>query len=140
MPVAELRAYALAMIASAAAWDVAGALGALPQWWPPVSYVCIAAGIAAACLAGLFGMFARPRLPPRDPAGSTAAHDSGVSGSARSTRPAGRIGGQLLAAGLLLAAWLLRGDAEIPPDPPLVAAELAGAVLYAFAARRDRSL
>jgi hypothetical protein len=45
--------------------------------------------------------------------------------------------GQLLAIGIILAAWVLRGDAEIPPDPPLVAASVLGAVLYAaFTIRR----
>jgi hypothetical protein len=42
---------------------------------------------------------------------------------------------QLLAAGLLLAAWRLRGHPTIPPDPPLIAAEVLGAVMLLAAQR-----
>lgn len=114
----EVRAYAHAMIHTAATWDVLGAFGMLPLWWPPVSYVLVAAGIAAACVAVLVGLLTAPR----------------------GARPrAARTAGQLLAVGILLAAWLLRGDAEIPPDPPLVAAGVAGAALFAaFTLRRSR--
>jgi hypothetical protein len=132
----ELRAYAHATIHTAALWDVLGALGALPAWWPPVSYVLAGAGIVAACLAVLFAILAARRgsrvmqdtLPPAD---------IGPGGAA----PAGTrtpTGGQLLAIGILLGVWLLRGDAEIPPDLPLVAAEVLAAALYAVFTLRRR--
>src|SRR5690606_10267803 len=50
---AELTSHARSLMVAAALWDVAGALGALPDWWPPVSYVLAAAAIAAACTAAL---------------------------------------------------------------------------------------
>ena len=112
------------MFVSAAVWDVSGALGVLPPWWPPVGYVLAAAGVVAACVAALLTMFTVRR------ATSTAAAPA-LSAPVR----ARGIGGQLLAAGVLLAAWLLRGHAEIPPDPPLVAAELAAAALYVIFSR-----
>ena len=122
---ADVRAYAHAMIHTAALWDVLGAFGALPQWWPPVSYVMAAAGVAAASLAVLFDILGTRRLRS-DP------------GAAPASTGRARTGGQLAAAGILLAAWLLRGDAEIPPDVPLVAAEVLAAIVYAVVAVRWR--
>lgn len=125
MPVNEVRAYAQAMIHTAAIWDLLGTSGVLPPWWPPVSYVLAALGIAAACTAALlFMLAAHRRVPARD----AAAHPA---------RRRSSMGGQLLAIGILLGAWILRGDAEIPPDLPLVAAEVLAAALYAvFTLRR----
>ncbi|MBR9989731.1 MAG: hypothetical protein KFH98_08255 [Gemmatimonadetes bacterium] len=122
----DLRAYAHAMIHSAAAWDLMGTAGLLPPWWPPVSYVLAAAGIAAACLAVLAAMLLQrwPRATDAAPAGSPA-------------RDWTRTAGQLVAVGILLTGWILRGDPEIPPDMPLVAASVTGAALYAaFTFRR----
>ena len=124
MPVNDVRAYAHAMIHTAAVWDLLGTSGVLPPWWPPVSYVLAALGIAAACTGALLVMLATRRYVP-------AAEDG-----ARPAPPRSGIGVQLLATGVLLAAWVLRGDAEIPPDPPLVAAEVLAAALYAFVALR----
>ena len=125
MPTTEVRAYAHAMIHTAALWDVLGTLDVLPPWWPPVSYSMAGMGIAAATLAVLFHVLGTRR------------YRAGLEGA---PAPTGRVrtGGELAAAGILLAAWLLRGDAEIPPDVPLVAAEVVAAVVYAIAAVRWR--
>ena len=124
MPAPELRVYAHAMIHTAALWDVLGLLDALPPWWPPVSYVMAGIGVAAASLAALFHILGARR------------QRSGPAAPAPTDRT--RTGGELAAAGILLAAWVLRGDAEIPPDVPLVAAEGLAAVLYAIVAVRWR--
>jgi hypothetical protein len=105
----EVRAYAHVMIHTAALWDVAGAVGLLPPWWPPVSWVCAAAGMAAGCAAVLID----------------------VLGARRGLRAADA-GGRLLALGILLGAWLLRGDAEIAPELPIVAAEVLAPAHYAL--------
>lgn len=107
-----VRAYAHVTIHSAAVWDVLGALGVLPAWWPPVGYVLVAGGVTAACLAVLLHLMTAPRA----------------------ARSVFRTAGTLFAIGILLGAWLLRGDAEIEPDPPLVVAETAAAALYAVLA------
>lgn len=112
------------MIHTAALWDVLGLLDALPPWWPPVSYVLAGAGVAAASLAVLFDILGTRR--PRGP------------GAAPPPTGRARAGGQLAAAGILLTAWVLRGDAEIPPDAPLVAAEVVAAVIYAIVSVRRR--
>jgi hypothetical protein len=104
-----VRAYAHVMIHSAAVWDVLGAFGVLPAWWPPVGYVLVAAGVTAACLGVLLHILTAPRA----------------------ARSVARTAGTLLVIGILLGTWLLRGDAEIEPDPPLVVAEAAAAALYA---------
>jgi hypothetical protein len=110
--------YATGVLATAALWDLAGHLGALPPWWPPVSYVLIAAGIASGCIAVFLRVLQRSR---HDPAG----------------RGATLI--ELVAFGIFLGAWLLRGDAEVPADRPLVAAGLlAAALLLGTAWRRRR--
>jgi uncharacterized membrane protein len=128
VPARELRAYAHAMIHTAVLWDVLGAAGALPPWWPPVSHVLIGAGSAAACLAVLVVTLSTRRRPrPPDGAGD----DRAAAASARRGSA-----GQLLAIGILLVGWVLRGHAEIPPDTPIVAAEVAAAALYAFTALR----
>lgn len=113
------------MIHTAALWDVLGLLDALPPWWPPVSYVMAGVGVAAASLAVLFDILGtrRQRSGPGAVPAPTARR---------------RTGGQLAAAGILLAAWILRGDAEIPPDVPLVAAEVLAAVVYAIVSVRWR--
>jgi uncharacterized membrane protein len=113
------------MIHTAALWDVLGLLDALPPWWPPVSYVMAGAGVAAASLAVLFDILGTRRR--RSGSGAAPAHIGGI-----------RAGGELAAAGILLAAWILRGDAEIPPDVPLVAAEVLAAVIYAIVSVRWR--
>lgn len=131
VPVNELRAYAHAMIHTAATWDVLGTAGLLPAWWPPVSYVLAALAIAAACLAALLVM-----LTART-SGRAVGHGPGGDGTPRVRARVGT-GGQLLAIGILLIAWMLRGHAEIPPDAPLVAAEVLAAALYAVFTLRRR--
>lgn len=126
MPVNELRAYAHVTIHTAAIWDLLGTAGVLPPWWPPVSWVLAGLGIAAACTAALLFLLATRRSMPA------------VSAAGHRGRLRSGIGGQLLATGILLGAWVLRGDAEIPPDPPLVAAEVLAAALYALLALRRR--
>lgn len=108
-----------ALLGAASTWDVAGALGWLPGWWPPVSYAAVAAGIGLASLATLVRVLGRRR-------------DAGF--DSRTTAV------ELLSVGLFLGVWLLRGHAEIPPDPPLVAGQIAAFTLLIVAAwRRKRA-
>jgi hypothetical protein len=111
------RAYAHAMIHTAALWDILGAFGVLAPWWPPIGYVLVCAGIVAACLEVLATMLSSPRA----------------------ARSAPRTAGRLLAIGILLGTWILRGDAEIEPDLPLIMAQAAAALLYAALAIRRPS-
>jgi hypothetical protein len=105
------------MIHTAALWDVLGAFGVLAPWWPPIGYVLACAGIVAACLEVLATMLSTPRA----------------------ARSAPRTAGRLLAIGILLGTWILRGDAEIEPDTPLIVAQAVAALLYAaLAVRRPR--
>jgi hypothetical protein len=104
-----VRAYAHAMIHTAALWDILGAFGVLAPWWPPIGYVLACAGIVAACLEVLAAMLSSPSA----------------------ARSAPRTAGRLLAIGILLGTWILRGDAEIEPDPPLIVAQAVAALLYA---------
>jgi hypothetical protein len=137
MNAGQLRAYAHAMIHTAAAWDVLGAFGALPPWWPPVSYVMAGAGIAVGCAAVLFALLtARPtsRRAPAESASEGAGRPAPVHAYSQPSP-----GGQLLAIGILLGAWLLRGNAEIPPDMPLVGAQVLAAALYAVFTLRRRN-
>jgi hypothetical protein len=106
-----VAAYAVSLLATGAAWDVAGSFHALPPWWPTVSYVCVAAGSAAALIALLIRIFTAPR-------------------AARAPR---RTLLQLVSLGVVVGAWGLRGDAEIPTDPPLVYAQLVGVIVYLLA-------
>ena len=109
-----MRAYAHAMIHTAALWDILGASGVLAPWWPPIGYVLVGAGIVAACLEVLAGMLSTPR----------------------GARSAPRTAGRLLAIGILLGTWIVRGDAEIEPDLPIVVAQAFAALLYAALAVR----
>ena len=139
MVTAELRSHARTLMLSAALWDLAGVLDALPDWWPPVSYVLAAAAIVAACVVALLDTLARRRAPTDTPAADTGFSPATPPGSVDPRATPARTAGQLSAAGVLLAAWILRGHAEIPPDPPLVAAELVAAALYIFIVRRRRT-
>jgi len=73
---------------------------------PAVSYVLAAVGALAACAGVLMRLFSR-----------------------RPARARNLI--ELAVAGIALLAWWLRGDAGIPADPPLVAAELFAALVLA---------
>lgn len=110
---AQVVAAALAAIALAT--DAAGSAGLLPGAWPVASYAVLAIVITGGLIIALLRM-----LHAR-----------------RGTRARG-VGSDLVALGLLLLAWLLRGHREIPPDPPLVAAELIGTALLAFTLWRQR--
>lgn len=112
-PTAVRRAAAAcagAFLGAGAIWDVAGVFGWLGRWWPPVSHALVAAGVAAACVAILVRTLQRRQR---------------VSSGSRATAL------ELLAVGVFLGAWLLRGHAEIPPDPPLIAAQLGALLLLA---------
>jgi hypothetical protein len=98
---------ALGFLGTGALWDLAGMLGTLPPWWPPPGYVLIAFGIAATCIAVLLRVLLTPRGAPTHP-GITLL--------------------ELAAVGVLIGALILRGDAEVRPDPPLVIAQLAACV------------
>jgi hypothetical protein len=116
-----LQHLATGLLGAGSLWDLAGALGALPPWWPPPGYVLVALGIAAGSIAVLLRLLLTPRTHSRRPALTAL---------------------ELLAIGLFLGTLTLRGDAEIPPDPPLVGAQLVafGAFVAALAlrSRRDR--
>ena len=104
---------------AAAAWDLIGGAGNLPAWWPRVSHAMAAGGIAAACVAIFIRTLQRRRGVPAG-SGATAV--------------------ELLGVGVFLAAWMLRGHAEIPPDPPIVGGQLVAVGLLVWAAwlRRRR--
>lgn len=98
---------AAALLAAAAAWDAVGALAAVPPWWPVPGYVGIGAGVALGCVAiGTHVLTTRREHRAR-----------------RSTAL------RLVALGVLLGAWLLRGHHEIPADPPVIVAQLAAATV-----------
>jgi len=102
----------MAIVLIATIFDAAGALRLLPRM-PVLSYALCGLVIGAGSLIVLARTL-----------------------RARSGRPARGTGLLMLALALLLGAWLLRGHPEIPPDPPLVAAQLAAALLLAAAAWR----
>jgi hypothetical protein len=106
-------------LGAAIVWDLAGTAGALRDRWPVASHALLAAAIAAATTAVLIRVL-RTRT-----------------GSA--SRPLITLT-ELAATGALLGAWLLRGHPEIPPDPPLIAVQLAAAFAWAGAAWRRRAL
>jgi hypothetical protein len=108
-----------AFLGVAAAWDVAGMAVDVPPWWPAVSHAMVAMGVAFACIAVLLRVLGRGRRAPAETA---------------------RIGIELVAIGLVLLAWVLRGDPEVVPDPPLVAAHVVAVLVMAgVAALRWRS-
>jgi hypothetical protein len=90
------------LIAVATAWDIAGTAASVQAWWHAASYVALAASAVLACGAVLLRTFERPRMP----------------GETR------RLAADLLAIGLLLLGWVLRGHHEVPPDPPLIGAQV----------------
>jgi hypothetical protein len=104
--------YSAGLIVTAASWDVAGTCALLPPWWPPVSHVLIGLGVGAGCLAVLLRLLLLPRT-------ASSRHPTLL---------------ELGALGLLLGAWLLRGDAEVVPDPPLVGTQVVALALLAAAA------
>jgi hypothetical protein len=118
-----LRAATLVLIGAAALWDTVGLLAVRPPWWPPLSYGLAGAAILTGCVAVLVTLFTTRRVPRAAP-------------GAPPTAAPPHTGSQLIAIGILLAAWLLRGHAEIPPDAPLIAAEVFAAALYAVITRR----
>lgn len=111
-----ISVFAGVLLSVAALWDLAGAMVLAPPWWPLVSHATAAAGIASGCAAVLLRLFDR-RLRRRRSRGTPL---------------------QLIALGLMLLAWLLRGHRGIPADPPIVAAEAAAAALYLRAIHRAR--
>lgn len=107
----------------ATALDGAGhLLGAAP---PPsrlaaATYALLAAGIAAGCLAVLLRLLGEPALRPLPGRRRTALLE-------------------LAAIGVLLGSLVLRGHAEIPPDAPLIGAQLlalAGLAVAEWTRRR----
>jgi hypothetical protein len=110
-----LAGAALAALVLAILVDAAGAAGVLPGWWPVASYVLVGAAVALATATVLVRVL-RTRT------------------GAQSRRWLTLL--ELLATGLLLGAWLLRGHHEIPPDPPLVGAQVMVAMLLGGAALR----
>jgi hypothetical protein len=134
-----VNAAALTFLVFAPAWDAAGYAGLLPPWWPPVSYVMIGFGIAFGSIGVLSRTLQRRRASRQSGAGAvrTERHTPEAVGVAYA--PARGAALELLAIGLFLAAWLLRGDAEIPPDPPLITAQLIAMVGVVLPALRRSS-
>lgn len=99
-----LATMGVALVCAAAIADVIGALAALPGAWPVFSHTSAAAGAALTCVHLLLAILSRRA--------SRRVIIAGLAGT-----------------GILLLAWVLRGHPEIPPDPPLVAAEAASALL-----------
>jgi hypothetical protein len=108
-----LALLAFGVLACAVIVDTAGALGLLSGGWPRLSHGLTAAGLAAGLIAVLLRVLTDRR---------------GVRGARRTTAL------ELIALGLILGAWRLRGHAAIPPDRPLAGAALLGLLLLAFAA------
>jgi hypothetical protein len=106
------------LIAAATAWDIAGTAASVPAWWHVASYITIAAGAVLACGVVLLRTFARPR-----PAGETR-----------------RLAADLFAIGLLLLAWVLRGHHEVPPDAPLVGAQVLALGVLVLTTWRRRGI
>jgi hypothetical protein len=98
-------------------WDLAGRIVPVSPWWPAVSYSLIGLGAALACVAVLLRMLLRRGRAPRE------------------TR---RMAVELLAIGVVLLAWSLRGHAEVVPDSPLVVAQAVAAMLLAAVALARR--
>jgi hypothetical protein len=98
-------------------WDLAGQLVPVSPWWPAVSYSLVGLGAALACVAVLLRTLRRRGRAPRE------------------TR---RMAVELLAIGVVLLAWSLRGHAEVVPDAPLVAAQAVGVLLLAAVALARR--
>jgi hypothetical protein len=99
------------------AWDLSAVVVTTPPWWPAVSYSLVALGGALACAAVLLRTLQRRGRAPRE--------------SRRSAL-------ELVAVGIVLLAWTLRGDAEVVPDSPLVAAQAVGVLLLAAVALARR--
>jgi hypothetical protein len=101
--------------------DVASRLGSpqLPRSAAAaVSWTLIAAGIGLGCVVLMLRILQRNRWP------------------AGLVRPLRRsIALELIAIGLMLGSLVLRGHREIPPDPPLLAAQLIGLALLLAALR-----
>lgn len=114
-----LAGAALAALGVGTAVDAAGAARLLAGPWPVASYMLVAATIALATTAVLVRVLRTRTGAPSRP-GLTAL--------------------ELLATGLLLGSWLLRGHHEIPPDPPLVGTQVVvAALLGAVSFRRRRT-
>jgi hypothetical protein len=99
--------------------DIAGAAGAISPPPGTASYVLIAAGIAAACAVVLLRVLSARRSDRSDRRITIA---------------------ELAMIGVLLGAWMLRGHREVPPDMPLVAAQVLAIIGLAFAARARRRM
>jgi hypothetical protein len=95
--------------------DVAGTAGALPAGWPVVSYTLVAVAVAAATAATLMRVL--------------------TTRTGENSRPLLTLA-ELTATGVLLGSWLLRGHPEIPPDQPLVAAQVIVVIVFAGVALR----
>jgi uncharacterized membrane protein len=110
---------AFAVLAAAALVDVTGTLGVLSGGWPRISHALTVAGLAAGLIAVLLRVLTGRR-------------------GARRARRATTL--ELIALGVLLGAWRLRGHPAIPPDPPLLGAALIALLLLAVAAAWRRRL
>jgi nitrite reductase/ring-hydroxylating ferredoxin subunit/uncharacterized membrane protein len=103
--------FPLAFLSGAVGFDLAGVLLDRQGWWTTGGHLA-AVGILAALLAavpGAIDYFAT--VPPQS------------SGRRRATKHALA---NLSAVALFALAWVLRGDPEVPPEPPLLFAEVLG--------------
>jgi hypothetical protein len=101
------------LLAAAAAWDIARLMGAAAA--PMVSHTLVAFAVAIGCTAVLVRALSRGPTRMRNAV-------------------------ELLILGIVLLSWWLRGDPGIPADPPLVVAELLGALVLAGSALFVRRL
>jgi uncharacterized membrane protein len=110
---------AFGMLGCAVIVDTAGTVGLLSGGWPRISHGLTAAGLAAGLIAVLLRVL------------------TGRRGARRARRTTAL---ELIALGLILGAWRLRGHPAIPPDPPLLGAAVIALLLLAAAAWWRRRL
>lgn len=103
--------FPFAFLTSAFFFDFIGVIANRPGWWATGSHLA-AVGVIAALIAAVPGTLDYFRtVPPNS------------SGKERATKHALA---NLGATGLFAAAWWMRGGADVPPAPPLIAIEAVG--------------
>ncbi len=115
---AALVHFPVAFLLGATAMDLIDLVFECPPWWTATSYVLIAAGILSALAAAVPGFIDfRYTVPPASSAKRRATRHMIVN---------------LTSVVLFAGAWMLRGHAEIRPEPVLVGAEALAAILLGY--------